>query len=76
MTTTRKTWEDFEKAGLLWFVNRILHVFGWVIICVESTGTGEIEEVWPARTNMLGFTEEVDAASHEKFMAALHEDMF
>jgi hypothetical protein len=75
MPTTRKTWKDFEKAGLLWFVNLLLHVFGWVIVFVEDDKTGETQEVWPARTTMLGFSEEVDEAGHQKFHNALYDDM-
>jgi hypothetical protein len=71
MTTTRKTWKDFEKAGLFWFVNRLLHVFGWVVVFVEDDQTGEIQEVYPARTNMLGFELEVDEAGQKKFVEAL-----
>jgi hypothetical protein len=70
MSTTRKTWKDFEKAGMLWFVNRLLHVFGWVIVFVEDDKTGEIQEVWPARTTMLGFELEVDEAGQKKFIEA------
>lgn len=70
MSLTRKTWEDFEKVGLLWFVNRLLHVFGWVIVFVEDDQTNELLEVYPARTTMLGFTEEVDEAGQKKFVEA------
>jgi hypothetical protein len=70
MSTTRKTWKSFEEAGMLWFVNRLLHIFGWVIVFVEDTGTGEIQEVWPARTTMLGFELEEDEAGQRKFVEA------
>jgi hypothetical protein len=75
MPTTRKTWKAFEKAGLLWFVNRLLHVFGWVIVFVEDDKTGEIQEVWPARTTMLGFEHEVDEAGQKKFVEALRRNL-
>lgn len=70
MTTTRTTWEAFEKSGLLWFVNRLLHVFGWVIVFVEDDQTNELLEVYPARTTMLGFELEVDEAGQKKFVEA------
>lgn len=75
MPTTRVTWKDFEKAGLLWFVNRILHVFGWVIVFVEDDKTGKIQDIYPARTTMLGFTEEVDEAGQQKFRTAMYDDL-
>ena len=28
----KKTWEEFRKTGLLWFVNVIIHVFGWAML--------------------------------------------
>ena len=31
---TKKSWNEFREVGLLWFVNRILHLFGWAI-CVD-----------------------------------------
>ena len=27
----RKSWEEFRNAGLLWWINMILHTFGWAI---------------------------------------------
>lgn len=71
MTTTRKTWKDFEKAGLLWFVNRLLHIIGWVIVFVEDDKTGEIQDVYPARTTMLGFELEEDEAGQRKYIEAI-----
>ena len=31
MMINKKTWEEFRDSGLLWFVNTILHMFGWGI---------------------------------------------
>ena len=56
---SRKTWEEFRDVKLLWWVNRILHLFGWVIVCkIEDDGT--VSEVYPARTNFRGFDEEAE----------------
>lgn len=51
---TRKTWEEFRAAGLLWWINRILHVFGWAIV-YSFDDAGEIKEVYPARVIYRGF---------------------
>jgi len=75
MPTTRSDWKSFEKAGLLWFVNRLLHVFGWVICFVEDSKTGEIQAVYPARTTMLGFPEEEDEEGHRKFLTGVEDDL-
>ena len=54
----KKTWADFREAGLLWWINRILHTFGWVIVVEVESTTGEITDCYPARTCFRGFTEE------------------
>ena len=45
----RKEWEEFRKSGLLWFINMMLHVFGWAI--VYEYENEKITSVYPARTN-------------------------
>lgn len=32
----RKTWEEFRESGMLWWVNRMLHLLGWAIVVLES----------------------------------------
>lgn len=53
----RMKWEQFQDAGLLWWVNRILHLFGWSIIFKQDGG--ELIEVYPVRTSYRGFGEMV-----------------
>lgn len=52
--TTEKTWEEFRDAGLLWWVNRALHLFGWSIV-LSVTGTGKCLHAYPARCRWRGF---------------------
>lgn len=26
-----KSWDEFRNSGLLWWINMILHTFGWAI---------------------------------------------
>ena len=54
-TIKKKTWKEFKDTGLLWWINMILHTFGWVI--VYEINDGEIIEVYPARTKFRGFSE-------------------
>ena len=54
-TVKKKTWKEFKDTGLLWWINMILHTFGWVI--VYEINDGEIIEVYPARTKFRGFSE-------------------
>lgn len=57
---TRKTWEEFQYAGLLWWVNRVLHLFGWAIVL--ETDNGKVLNAYPARTRFRGF----DAKSEDE----------
>lgn len=52
----KKSWEEFQKSGLLFFVNQILHFFGWCI--VFSFDENQLIEVYPARTRFRGFCKE------------------
>ena len=65
----KKTWEEFRDAGLLWWVNRILHLFGWAI-CVyadkDEQGNLKILDVFPARVKYRGFSEETETRNFKK----------
>lgn len=58
----RKTWEEFRDSKLLWFMNTILHTFGWAIV-VESDG-GVITDVYPARVKFRGFSEKINTEGY------------
>ena len=55
VSTNKKSWEEFRATGLLWFINTILHMFGWAI--VVNIEHGEIIDVYPARVEFRGFSE-------------------
>lgn len=53
---TKKSWREFRESGLLWWINMILHTFGWAIVVnVEEDGT--ISDAYPARIKFRGFAE-------------------
>jgi len=52
---SKKSWEQFRSAGLLWFINSILHLFGWAIVFDYEKGEKTIKEVYPARCKFRGF---------------------
>ncbi len=52
----RRPWSEFRASGLLWWVNRSLHLFGWAIV-VQMNQSGEITNCWPARVRFRGFVE-------------------
>ena len=58
----RKTWEEFRDSKLLWFVNTILHAFGWAIVIDYLQGN--IVDVYPARVKFRGFTEEINTQGY------------
>ena len=62
----RKSWKEFRENGLLWFINSILHMFGWAIIVVIDKDTNEIKEVFPARVKFRGFSEECNTEGYAK----------
>lgn len=55
----KRDWEEFQKVGLLWFVNRLIHLFGWAIV-YDIDEDGKIKEVYPARCRFRGFNNNVE----------------
>lgn len=58
-----RTWLEFKEQGFLWFINSILHVFGWTIAIEEKLHSGEIvARVY--RTKFRGFPEETNTRGY------------
>lgn len=62
-----ETWETFSQSGMLWFINRVLAAFGWLII-VELDLSGNILRTYPARTTALPTNPPADLEARETFM--------
>lgn len=60
----KKSWDEFKRCGMLWWVNMMLHTFGWAI-CAEMNGE-EIVSVYPARVKFRGFSESVNTDGYQK----------
>ena len=58
----RKSWIEFRDSKMLWFINMILHTFGWAIV-IEYL-QGNVVDVYPARVKYRGFTEEMNTAGY------------
>ena len=58
----RKTWEEFRNSKLLWFVNTILHTFGWAI--TVDIDNDKIVDVYPARVKFRGFSEKINTEGY------------
>jgi len=69
----RRTWEEFRAAGLLWWVNRILHIFGWAI-CVELDGV-VITEAYPVHCKFRGFCEDSETEGHRALTAHMADEI-
>lgn len=70
----KKTWEEFRKAGLLWWVNMILHTFGWSI-CIELDDDSNVINAYPARVKFRGFGEKDNTAGYTKVSEYLEENV-
>lgn len=66
--TERRTWEEFRESGLLWWVNRLLHTFGWAIVVVLEHH-GKVSDVYPARVPFRGFSEKSEEAGFRRLSA-------
>jgi hypothetical protein len=73
---TKKSWNEFREIGLLWFTNRILHLFGWAIcIDYEDVEKGIIKEVYPARCKFRGFSNEDESKGFVKVTEYLSKNI-
>lgn len=61
----KRTWKEFRESGLLWWINMILHTFGWAIV-FNIEDNGEISEVYPARVKFRGFDEKHNTEGYIK----------
>lgn len=59
------TWDEFRNSGLLWWINMILHTFGWAIV-VDLDDKGKVVNAFPARVSFRGFTEKSNTEGYQK----------
>ncbi len=65
-TNRRQSWEQFREAGMLWSINRVLHLFGWAIVVSIDDGTGETVGAFPVRTEWRGFDRESEERGYRR----------
>ena len=68
----RGTWDDFRAVGLLWWVNRMLHLFGWAIV-VEMDGDNVVTDAYPARCHFRGFDEDSEGEGFQRLTEHMAE---
>lgn len=61
----KRTWKEFRDNGFLWWINMILHTFGWAIVA-EFNDNKEIINAYPARVKYRGFDEEGNTEGYIK----------
>ena len=69
----KKTWQEFRESGLFWWINMILHTFGWAIV-VNVEDNGEITESYPARVKFRGFDENHNDEGYQKVSKFIKEN--
>ncbi|MCU7712467.1 hypothetical protein OK414_14705 [Priestia sp. JV24] len=67
-----KSWKEFKDSGLLWWINMLLHTFGWAIV-FEVEGE-EIKRVFPARVKFRGFGEEENTKGYQEISQYLADN--
>lgn len=71
---TKKTWKEFRESGFLWWINMILHTFGWAIV-VDIDDNGEITDAYPARVKFRGFGEKNNTEGYIKVSQYMKENV-
>lgn len=69
---TQKTWKEFRETGLLWWINMLLHTFGWAIVLVLDDNR-DIVEVYPSRVKFRGFDEKSNDEGYLKVAKYLNK---
>ena len=70
----KKTWQEFRDSGFLWWINMILHTFGWAIV-VDIDDNGEITDAYPARVKFRGFGEKNNTEGYIKVSQYMKENI-
>lgn len=61
----KREWKEFRDNGLLWWINTMLHTFGWAIV-FEFDENKNITNVYPARVKFRGFGDKQIEEGYQK----------
>lgn len=67
-----KSWSEFQEVGLLWWINMLLHTFGWAIVL--EIHDGNIKRVYPARVRFRGFGEQHNTDGYRKISSYMKDN--
>lgn len=73
MSIVKKTWSEFRNSGMLWWVNTMLHMCGWSLVATKKDG--EITELYPARVDFRGFSEDSNTDGYRKVTKYLKQNI-
>ncbi len=68
----KRDWAEFQSAGLVWYVNRLLHLFGWAIV-LQFDENDRITDAYPARCRFRGFDGKCEDNGFRKLTKHLSE---
>lgn len=68
------SWDTFRRSGLLWWVNRTLHLFGWAIV-VQVDEAGKVTKAYPARSRFRGFDSESEDQGYKRLTEYLRRNV-
>lgn len=71
---TEITLKEFQESGLLWFINRILHMFGIAFVLVREEN-GDYTRLFVARTCYRGFMPDVEDEGFKQVTAYLKDNI-
>jgi len=69
-----KSWKAFKDSGLFWWINTLLHTFGWALVIEMDKETSEIIRAYPARVKYRGFDEESNSEGYKKVSRFMKEN--
>jgi len=70
-----KEWQEFRDSGLFWWINMILHTFGWALVVEIDNESKEIINAYPARVKFRGFAEKSNTDGYQKVSEYLSENI-
>ena len=70
----RRSWNEFRATGLPWFINTVLHAFGWAIT-FKVDDDGNVIDAYPSRVKFRGFSEKINSDGYAKVSHYLQENI-
>lgn len=70
----RVTWDEFRNNGFLWFVNRMLHLFGYALT-VDVDDNGKVTDAYPTRCKFRGFDDKSETMGFKNVTRYLKENI-